>query len=345
MMPEPFLAHCRTRLDRYRRSVLARVGWWRIWPRTTANQTPLVAQAYRNLIDKGQVVWGAVVQANEALLSPGPYDLPGNVLFSPASDFDERPADLSEIASRVRGLRGRAAELAGDLELQAIAATISDELNLVVNRRLPPRLTGGHEVYLTWLTIHRDSLPGGILAGQLLPLLICPPATEMAIVLPLELWPAGRNTTWDRLAGLQRSAYGNPAPADRAAPPVFPRQPTPADVLAARPAATDFPAEGVAITPAAAAVFRPILERQAVEKGQAFLYVAIRDGRERLEVAEQFDAERQVCIRCEGIDILIEREQLPLLRGALIDFATSPYESGFKFLWLDSADGGSARAF
>jgi Fe-S cluster assembly iron-binding protein IscA len=328
------LSECRRNIERYRRSLWARPGLWRVWPRTTAIQSPQVARAYRDLIGRGQAVWGAVVQANFALTAPGPYDLPGNIVFSPSPHFDERPLELLDIAVQVGGLKGRAAEFAANPEMQAIAATISDEKNLAVNRLLPPLLTGGHEVYLTWMTFHRDSLPGGVLHRNLLPLFICPPATEIVIVLPLAFWSAGLQASWGRQPEwrIGNSAVPEATPDYIASAPAFPRQPSAAVIVAAQPAATDFPVDGVALTPAAAKVFQSVLAQQAAQHGRAFLHVDLRDGREILEVADAFDHERHLLFRSQGIDILIDRNQLPLLAGTLIDFASSPYEAGFKFL-------------
>ncbi len=337
-MPEQFLFDCRRLLDRYRRSLLARLGLSRVWPRTTAKQTPRVAQAYRELIRQGQMVWGAVVQANAGLTAQGPYDLPGIVVFSPSPYFDERPQGLLNIAMQVGLLKGRSAEFPGDPEMQAVAATISDEKNLAVNRLLPPRLTGGHEVYLTWMTFHRNSLPRGILASGLLPVLICPPQTPIVIVLPLPFWSAGLRASWGRLQEWQfppAATVAAPAPPNN--PPAFPHQPSAAEIIADQPAATDFPLEGVALTPAAAKVFQSVRNQQAAQHGCAFLHVALREGREILEIADTFDQERHLLFRSQGISILVDRDQLPLLRGTLIDFASSPYEAGFKFLKPDTS--------
>lgn len=330
-MPQE-LAECRRLLERYRRSLWARLGLWRVWPRTTANQTPQLARAYRDLIGRGQVVWSAVVQANFALTEPGPYDQPGNVVFSPSPHFDERPLELLEIATRVWELGGRTGEFAGDPEMQAVAATISDDKNLAVNRRLPSRLTGGHEVYLTWMTFHRDSLPGGVLHRNLVPLLICPPATEIVIILPLPLWAPGLRATWDRKHPWQFSPPAAPTAPVSSAPPAFPHQPSAAEIVAAQPAAADFPREGVALTQAAATAFRSVLAQQTALHGRVYLHVDFRGGREILEVATAFDPEQHLLFRSQGIDILVERDQLPLLAGTLIDFSSSPYEVGFKFV-------------
>ena len=336
-MLQQALLECRRNLDRYRRSWLVRLGLTKCRIQTTANQTASVAKAFSDLIHSGRLVWAVAVQANEALFHPGPYDLPGNIVFSPSASLSESPAALLKIADAVRGLKGRANDLRHDPELQAIARLISDEVNLAVNQRLPAHLTGGAEAYFSWCVFHRSSLPGGMLAGRLLPLLICPERTEMVIVLPLRFWPGELRSHWAMLDEVVSLKEPQPLPdvGGSGSQPAFPHQRSPKEILAAYPPAEALP-QNLALTPAAAKVIAPILEKQG-KGGSAYLHVYLQDDRERIQFVTDWNQATQECHWSEGIPLLIDREQSLLFRGVVIDFASSPYESGFKFVRAPTA--------
>ena len=331
MLPQVLL-DCRRNLERYRRSWLVRLGLSKCRIRTTANQTPSVAKAFHDLLHSGRVIWGAIIQANEGLFSAGQYDLPGNIVFSPAASLSENPAALVAIADAVRGLKGRAHEVGHNRELQAIALLISDEVNLAVNQRLPAELTSGAEAYLTWCVFHRSSLPEGVLSARLVPLLICPEHTEMVIVLPLRFWPDELRSQWPMLDQIIELKEPQPLRESDAgdSQPVFPRQRSTQEILAAYPPAEMVP-QNIALTPAAAKIIAPILEKQA-KGGSAYLYVYWHDEREKIQFVTEWNQATQECHWSEGIPLLIDREQSLLFRGLVIDFASSPYESGFKFV-------------
>jgi hypothetical protein len=102
-------------------------------------------------------VRAALVQANEALFSPGSDDLPCLVVFS----FDDRVKDeqLTAIAERVFDLKGTHP---ADPDLAQVAENITDERFYYYGRdRLPRKLTGGPEVFVADLMIHRPFLAGG----------------------------------------------------------------------------------------------------------------------------------------------------------------------------------------
>lgn len=337
MFPQALL-ECRQNLDRYRRSWLVRLGLSKCRFQTTANQTPQVAKSFSDLIHSGRIVWAGLVQANEGLFSPGEYDLPGNIVFSPAAPLSESPSALVAIADAVRGLKGRANELAHDPEVQAIAKLITDDVNLAVNQRLPAHLAGGAEVYLSWCDFHRSSLPGGVLAARVVPLLICPEHTERVIVLPLRFWPRGLRSNWALLDEIIALKEPQPMPdaGNRVAQPAFPRQRSTKEILAAYPPAEALP-QNIGVTPAAARVIAPILEKQA-KGGPAYLHVYLSDGREQIQFVTEWNQAVQECHWSEGIPLLVDREQSLLFRGVVIDFASSPYESGFKFVRADGAN-------
>jgi hypothetical protein len=87
------IADCRRRVRRARRHWLGWLG---------AAASPLQMDArddvpsalrphYQHLLREGEVVWGHMVMANSHLYSPGEDDRPGNVIYSPAHNFDDHP--------------------------------------------------------------------------------------------------------------------------------------------------------------------------------------------------------------------------------------------------------------
>jgi iron-sulfur cluster assembly protein len=53
------------------------------------------------------------------------------------------------------------------------------------------------------------------------------------------------------------------------------------------------------------------------------------DGSHSVALAERWDREREVCVESLGIKLIIERSQLPLLAGSVVDFKESIYGTGF----------------
>jgi hypothetical protein len=53
------------------------------------------------LLEKGEVAWGALLQANNALFKPGPDDHPGAMLYSRDPYFEGRPQGLGKVARTI----------------------------------------------------------------------------------------------------------------------------------------------------------------------------------------------------------------------------------------------------
>jgi hypothetical protein len=62
----------------------------------------------RTLLERGQVVWGAIIQANEHLFQPkgGSDKLPAAVMYSLESFYDDNPEVLGDQASGLYDLKG-----------------------------------------------------------------------------------------------------------------------------------------------------------------------------------------------------------------------------------------------
>lgn len=150
------------------------------------------------LLRSGRVVWGTLVQANELLFQPATADLPAAALYSPDRHYDDKPEELGRIAQALFALKGTTP---ADPSLQKLAHDITDELERSYNLRVPDLLTGGREVYLTTIMVHRRHLPGGYLTQGLFPLIAHPASTRATMILPARYWGPELRYFWERRAG------------------------------------------------------------------------------------------------------------------------------------------------
>ena len=142
-------------------------------------------QAYENLIKKGKVVWGSLVQANLDIFEPGNQNLPASYIYSPENYFRDNPHHLLEISSRIFSLKGGGT---GDELLDATADQITDQQKDKFSYPIPYQLTDGHEVYMCSVLLIRSCLPEGRLTSRLMPMLINPPDNGLMLPLPLKFW-------------------------------------------------------------------------------------------------------------------------------------------------------------
>jgi len=105
----------------------------------------------RAVLRKGQVVWGAIVQANTDLYRKGPSAMPANLVYSLDPYFDSHPGHLCAIATRIAKLKDKSP---ADPILAKVAAIVTDEMNMIANWRIPFILADGHEAFLTSTMIH-----------------------------------------------------------------------------------------------------------------------------------------------------------------------------------------------
>ncbi len=135
-----------------------------------------------SLIKEGIVVLGAVVQANELLFHPGPLDHPGELLI--CLDPEIPPEDLRDIAHDIYLLKG---ESWRDQARAEFSNYLGNEMIRVCGLKVPDDISRGHECFCTTTLFCRQSLPEGILSGNLMPVLVHP-GSLLAIVLPSRYW-------------------------------------------------------------------------------------------------------------------------------------------------------------
>jgi hypothetical protein len=139
------------------------------------------------LRDYGRVVWGHLVQANNALYEPSNRAVrPAVLLYSPDSYFDNRVELLGDLASELYDLKGNNA---GDPELDRFVAAITDEMARAPRLLLPNSLCDGKEAFFATFLVQPSHLPVGYLAKGMFPVVICPERTEAVMILPAPYWP------------------------------------------------------------------------------------------------------------------------------------------------------------
>jgi hypothetical protein len=150
------------------------------WVRGHALSENVAQQAL--LLQKGEVVWGALLQANNALFKKGPDDLPGAVIYSTDRYFDARPHELAGIATRLFAHKGVQAPEA----IRPISEWLADEKRAAFNLPVPAELTS-RSAFATGTLFFRKHLPLQLVGGGWMPMLVHP-ETRAVMVVPRQFW-------------------------------------------------------------------------------------------------------------------------------------------------------------
>jgi hypothetical protein len=147
-----------------------------------------------SLRNRGEVVWGQLVQANQILFDPrNAITAPANVIYSTDSFFDGRVEFLARIA---HGLFEQKGSIPRDRTLREFVRVITDERERIMRRELPQHYCGGRSVYFTTLFIQPSHLPGNRIARPEFPLLVNFEETESVMVVPARFWPSELAAEW-----------------------------------------------------------------------------------------------------------------------------------------------------
>jgi len=322
MNPFPqLLAECRTLFDT---GSVAFLRWVGLRMRSSYDGLDDIPQAlrphYEILIKHGRVVWGCVAQVNNGMFMTGDIDLPGVTVYSADPYFDAEPQDLADIGRAAYALKGTEPY---DRDLSDIALRMTDEFDMTTRLPMPPSLTDGRDVFIAATLFHRRRLPGGLLKMTLFPMVIAPELTEANMVLALPYWSEALCRDWgEPLAILLESTPINSTARQNA--------------IAAEkgPARTepywDVNSTPVHITPAAIRAYRQVLVDANISE-KNYLFVGIRpDGISKfIDVIIAYDRREEMCFDSGDIEVVIRRDQLNVLRGALVDFKDSLISKGF----------------
>jgi Fe-S cluster assembly iron-binding protein IscA len=283
----------RFRRDEWPDLVIAMPAW------ANDDDINVVFRDQRVLYKEGEVVWGAIVQANMLLYRHGVANCPATVIYSRHPDIDDDPAVLRKIALRLGGLKVRGAE---DADEDRYRVMLLDERQRAMRWRAPERCTDGLPVYSTTVMVCRRHIPGGILAGPYFPLLRHRD-TVATLIVPFWFWPRGFRDAW--AADAERAGRNDP---------------------------------WVTISDRAVDEVRKISRQQGMRGDEWLLraFVEVRDeGLQRavrLDINRDYDRERDRVFEANGIRIVMDRREMDELHGLEIDFVIDAGQAGFRLI-------------
>jgi Fe-S cluster assembly iron-binding protein IscA len=276
---------------------------------------------YQALLDGGQIVWGALVHAHERAFAAGNNNLPGVVLYSPDSSFDEDPQALVAVAAGVRDLEDGSFDEPG---LAHLAGLVSDDKARFHHVRVPESLTGGREVYCSTFLVHRGRLPTSRLVASFFPVMIDIARPPGVMILPGPYWGQSLGNHW--------RAMGAKTPDDEIEAMARPSAMSSADAATVRAAYLENP---LRLTAAALARIREIVAQSDLSAETWLRVTAVRlDGMVLYEMnfsTDPLDPVRQLRTRTEAIDVVTDIESASLLVGVTMDFAQTREKTGFVF--------------
>lgn len=147
------------------------------------------------LLQKGQITYASIVQANNFLFNSfPPYNCPAQLVYSTESHFDEDIDKLYTIASYIYTYKDQPVDTIPD-EWREIARVITDErdrTDFTFNWDINGKLT---EFRMLPTMIHRKLLPKRKLCGNLLPVLTTPECSQI-LILPKKYWTKPFTQAW-----------------------------------------------------------------------------------------------------------------------------------------------------
>lgn len=139
------------------------------------------------LLRHGEVVWGALVQANNKLFAPGVTAMPAAMVYATRADAEAIPFQLMEAAREIGRLKSVVAT--GHPDMRRLAEIMNAETVMEMKAALPAEAVGGGEAYLTSVLLDPRHLPRGMVEGSLMPMLRHE-STSALIMVPHWHWPA-----------------------------------------------------------------------------------------------------------------------------------------------------------
>jgi hypothetical protein len=180
-----------------------RFGWYQRWfylygsfPKWLEHDKDLMGfvRAQDDLLKNGMVVWGALIQANQLLFSPGDESHPGEVLYCTNPLAKVNVSELQYIAHSLFELKGTKPE---NPALLPIADYLTDELIRVFGMEVPTFMSPMMDCAISTVLFMRSHLPNQMLSRGLFPIIVSPQAPRYAMVLPAKYWPDDLTAWWN----------------------------------------------------------------------------------------------------------------------------------------------------
>lgn len=162
---------------------------------------PTLSSAWR-LWRVGRIEWGWLLMANTALFEPGDDTAPGEVLWSPDPRIQADPQLLDRVGRMFWAVKKRTFFDGEKMELvpgiDGLWSAARDEYSRQHRKALSPLIAGPRLVYVESVLFPRAHLPGGVLHGKLMPIVVDPRArVRPVMMLPGDLWPDELRADWD----------------------------------------------------------------------------------------------------------------------------------------------------
>ena len=196
---QEYLDYARQRYDAQGRHA----GWWTrtfyhgVWPPRWMDRDDKLRILFERrvkIMRQGRIYWGATVQANRLLFSPGLANCPGEVVFSLDPSIDDRPEVLVDVAGRIGELKGAECE---DEVFQRISDHLADEYQRTLGWPVPERLAGETPCRVSDTVFFRKHLPGRCLSGPYYPMFVYASGKAMlTTMLPGRYWHPQFRARW-----------------------------------------------------------------------------------------------------------------------------------------------------
>lgn len=150
------------------------------------------------VLSRGQVYYGAIVQANSMLFDKGnKMDLPANIIYSTHPFAEQCPALLGAIANELFAYKEMPADEVPE-EFRKVAAVLAAETDRsgvdftvsLPDPDDPDKLIQDIDVHFCSVIVFHKDLPDHVLQGSFVPVLAAPELTPAVLILPKEYWTA-----------------------------------------------------------------------------------------------------------------------------------------------------------
>lgn len=145
------------------------------------------------LLQKGEVVWGHIVMANNLLYDKGKADAPALILYCPEPMAVVDPNELGGIARELFALKNTTPD---HPEQREVANILTNEYSTPYGVRAPRVGGQRHSLLISTIFFARKHLPQQQLRKSYLPILIFPDKPKYAMPLPEKYWPNKLKEQW-----------------------------------------------------------------------------------------------------------------------------------------------------
>jgi|GEM_PF-1858889 len=150
-----------------------------------------VYRAQTDLLLRGRLVWGCIIQANKELFQPGKTNWAAETVFAVSKQPDLE--SLQRLAKALFALRGTQP---ADPVARAIADHLVAETTRMFGKKVPRDLDPEEQHRISTIMVFRQHLPDGKLGANCFPMLILDAEDQVAMILPSSFWPMGLRREW-----------------------------------------------------------------------------------------------------------------------------------------------------